>query len=122
MTSKRLLALLFANVIGSDPNTRAPNNLRAKPQLELACFYSSICDGLGKRCSRHRLFELAKLRLLERVSFARFSKLSLFKAVGFGLELRVCALTLLNSVSKRAKARLDLKRLRDNLLSLSLEA
>ncbi|ATW05981.1 hypothetical protein TETLIM2_000011 [Candidatus Hodgkinia cicadicola] len=116
---RTLLALLSANAIDSDEKQlRAVSNIQ---QLKMACFYSSICDALGGRCGKRRLFELAKLRLLKCASFVSLSKLNLFKKLlSLGLNL-LSTLTLFNGVSEYAEAWLDLKRLRDNLSSLNLE-
>lgn len=99
---RTLLALLSANAIDSDKERLY--GVSYAQQLKLACFYSSICDELGKRCSERKLFELAKLRLLKRASFVRLSKLNLFrKLLSLDLSL-VSTLVLLNGVPKYAKA------------------
>lgn len=99
---RTLLALLSASAIDSD--NKQLNNVSDARQRKLAHFYSLICEEFGKRCSKQRLFELAKLKLLKRASCAWFGKLNLFKKL-LSLDLNLTStLMLFNGVSKYAKA------------------
>ncbi len=100
---RTLLALLSVNdVIDSGSKQLCVVGNAQRPKL--ACFYSSVCDAFGGRCSKQRLFELVKLRLLNCASFVRLSKLNLFKRL-LSLDLSLLStLALFNGVSEYAKA------------------